>query len=100
VIASRDSEKAFHYVDPPYIDMNQGHYKGYTREDFQRLLETLSNLKGKFLLSSYSSDILTEYSMKNNWFTKVIEKPLAAYKAETGCKRRKRVEVLTANYQI
>ncbi|MGH1387859.1 DNA adenine methylase [Kordia sp.] len=100
VIASRDSEKTFHYVDPPYIDMNQGHYKGYTREDFQRLLETLSNLKGKFLLSSYGSDILTEYSIKNKWFTKTIEKPLSAYKAETGLKRRKRIEVLTANYTI
>lgn len=100
VIASRDSEKAFHYVDPPYIDMDQGHYKGYTRENFQKLLETLSNLKGKFLLSSYSSDILTEYTAKNNWYTKTVEKPLVASKAKTGMKRKKRLEILTSNYPL
>ena len=35
VILSRDSNEAFHYVDPPYIDMNQGHYSGYTENDYK-----------------------------------------------------------------
>jgi len=30
VITSRDAVDAFHYVDPPYINSNQGHYEGYT----------------------------------------------------------------------
>lgn len=45
VIESHDSPDSFHYIDPPYIDSNQGHYGGYTRDDFIRLLQTLSKIK-------------------------------------------------------
>lgn len=100
VIASRDSKDAFHYVDPPYIDVNQGHYEGYTRKDYKKLLETLENVKGKFLLSSYPSDLLTEYTAKNNWHTKQITKSLSASKAKEGKPRSKKTEVLTTNYPI
>ena len=55
VITSRDAVDAFHYVDPPYIDSNQGHYGGYGKDDYINLLKTLAKVKGKFLLSSYPS---------------------------------------------
>jgi len=100
VISSRDSEKAFHYVDPPYIDVNQGHYSGYTRIDYKKLLDTLSKIKGKFLLSSYPSDLLTEYTTQNRWHTKEVVKPLTASNAEKGKSRKRKIEVLTANYPI
>ncbi len=99
VITSRDTEDAFHYVDPPYIDSNQGHYSGYTKTDFKKLLVTLESLKGKFLLSSYPSDILSEYTIKNGWHTKTVTKPLSASKGSGG-KRKQKTEVLTANYPI
>lgn len=98
VIKSRDAEDAFHYVDPPYIDSNQGHYGGYTEYDYRELLETLSVVKGKFLLSSYPSEILTEFIQKNGWYTLSYEKPLSSRKAEEGKKRHTKTEVLTANY--
>ena len=100
VIQSRDSEDTFHYVDPPYIDSNQGHYDGYTDEDFTRLLNTLSGIKGKFLLSSYPGNLLDNYIKTNGWYTKSFEKPLTASKGKTGKKRPKKIEVLTANYPI
>jgi len=100
VISSRDSKTAFHYVDPPYIDVNQGHYSGYTRTDYKNLLETLSKVKGKFLLSSYPSDLLTEYTAKYGWYKKYVTKPLCASKSENGKTRRQKTEVLTANYPI
>ncbi len=100
VIKSRDAENAFHYVDPPYIDSNQGHYGGYTKDDYINLLLTLVRVKGKFLLSSYHSDLLTLYTEQFGWYTKSFEKPLSAHKATKGEPRGRKIEVLTSNYPI
>ena len=100
VILSRDTEDAFHYCDPPYIDSNQGHYGGYSESDYRKLLDTLTVVKGKFLLSSYPSKILKEYSKANGWYTKTFDKPLSAKKAVTGKSRDRKIEVLTANFPI
>lgn len=97
VIKSRDREGMFHYVDPPYFNSNCGHYGGYTFEDFRELLDTLSGIKGKFLLSSYESEILTEYVQKMGWNQIKIEKPLAVTQRQ---QKKMKVEVLTANYLI
>jgi DNA adenine methylase len=51
VIRSRDSLMAFHYCDPPYFNSDCGHYDGYSIQDFENLLELLSTIEGKFLLS-------------------------------------------------
>lgn len=40
---------------------------GYTKENFKSLLDWLSTCKGKFLLTTYPSDILTEYAASNGW---------------------------------
>jgi DNA adenine methylase len=45
VILSRDTEDAFIYADPPYINSNQGHYGGYTEEHFIRDLDVLAQVK-------------------------------------------------------
>ena len=67
VINSRDCEEAFFYVDPPYPESNQGHYAGYKLTDFEELLDTLANIKGKFLLSSYDYDMLDNTVKKHKW---------------------------------
>ena len=105
VIAARNTTDAFHYVDPPYViddnnSVNQGHYSGYTQADYQRLLDTLATIKGKFLLSSYPSPLLDSYIKKYGWYTKSFEKPLSAAKALKDVKRKRKLEVLTANYPI
>lgn len=96
VLVSRDTEDTFHYVDPPYIDVCQGHYAGYTREHFIALLDVLSRVKGKFLLSTYDSDLLREYVSQHGWKQKFFDKPLSA-STKVGARK---VEVLTANYII
>lgn len=101
VLELYNTDDAFHYIDPPYINSNQGHYGGYTEADFEKLLDTLSNIKGKFLLSSYPSKILDAYIQKNGWYTKQFSKPLTAKKAIAGKSRdSKKIEVLTANYPL
>ena len=98
VIASRDAEDAFHYCDPPYINTDQGHYGGYTIEHFRELLTTLSQIKGRFLLSSYPSDILTEFKQEFNWYSKPIYKQLSASNGATADRSKKKIEMLTANF--
>ena len=66
--------------------------------DYKELLDTLTAVKGKFLLSSYHSDILRRYTAQNGWYTKEISKPLAASNAKKGKSRKRKVEVLTMNY--
>ncbi len=100
VIESRDAEDAFHYVDPPYIDSNQGHYEGYTLNDYRKLLDTLSSIKGKFLLSSFPSEILEEYTQKNGWHTLVFDKVKSAVHSKHRTKDTRKIEVLTSNYPL
>jgi len=106
VIRSRDTVDTFHYVDPPYVSdgdnkpVNQGHYTGYSETEYTKLLETLTKVQGKFLLSSYPSTLLEQYTEKNGWYTRTFEKPLTARKSQKGIKRSTKIEVLTANYPI
>jgi DNA adenine methylase len=53
VIRQWDSPQTFFYCDPPYPGANQGHYEGYTIEDFANLVKTLDNCQGSFILSNY-----------------------------------------------
>lgn len=100
VIANRDAPDVFFYIDPPYIGTNQGHYGGYTKEDYIELLKTLSKLRGKFLLSSFPSDLLELYTKEFGWHTKTFDKPLSARKAQDNKPRGRKTEVLTANYSL
>lgn len=95
IIQSRDFEDAFHYVDPPYVGACQGHYDGYTDMDFDKLLDTLSKIKGKFLLSSYPNENLNKYVKEFKWHLKEIEMNCSASSL-----RKKKIEVLTANFPI
>ncbi|MCL7753085.1 DNA adenine methylase [Polaribacter sp. Z022] len=100
VIKARDSVDTFHYIDPPYFNSCQSFYNGYSEAHFEELLVTLGSIKGKFLLSSYPSEILTKHIKKNGWYTKHFDKPLTAKKSVAGEKRKRKIEVLTANYSL
>ncbi|EJL74343.1 DNA adenine methylase [Chryseobacterium populi] len=99
VIRSRDNPQAFHYCDPPYFNASCGHYKGYTIYEFEELLKTLELIEGKFLLSSYSSELLTCYTKRNGWYNKMIDFPLAVCSG-VGAKGKRKMEILTANYPL
>ena len=52
-----DSPQTFFYIDPPYPGADQGHYDGYTEDDFAELCACLESIEGSFVLSNYDSDI-------------------------------------------
>lgn len=95
LINSIDYADAFFYCDPPYYNADMGHYDGYTIEDFELLLKTLSQVKGQFLLSSYPSEILSAFVRKHGWHQKQIE-----MKVSISQKGKRKIEVLTANYPL
>ena len=96
VIKSRDAVDSFFYCDPPYFNSNMGHYKGYTEKDFEELLNILANIKGKFLLSSYPSEVLQKFTQKHKWHTLTKKTGVAVTKQTDKIK----TEVLTANYPL
>lgn len=98
VMLSRDKEDVFHYIDPPYIDSDQGHYGGYTEQHYESDLEAIAQLKGKFMLSSYPSEILARFIKEYNWKTVNIDKCLSASNGNTQKTRKRKTEVLTMNY--
>jgi DNA adenine methylase len=98
IIRSRDTEEAFHYLDPPYVGADQGHYDGYSQEDFDNLLRLLETIKGKFLLSSYRNKSLSEFTTRNGWHTVGIK--MASSMTNRAMRPRDKIEVLTANYPI
>ncbi|MFD2961389.1 MULTISPECIES: DNA adenine methylase [Olivibacter] len=98
VIKSRDHEDAFFYCDPPYVGSDCGHYDGYADTDYENLLILLSNIKGRFLLSSYPSSILSKYAKENGWSQWSYETGVTVNQ-KSGYQKRK-IEVLTANYRF
>lgn len=98
IIQSRDTSTSFFYCDPPYYNSDCGHYDGYTIEDFERLLTTLSKIQGKFMLSSYPSPILLKHAKLFGWHMWSVESGVSV-NAKSGYLKRK-VEVLTANFPI
>lgn len=99
IINSRDHEKAFHYCDPPYFNSDCGHYDGYSEHDFESLLSCLSHAKGKFLLSSYPSDILSKFTRDRDWYSIKMQKEVMVDKHSRKVSKKK-IEVLTANYDL
>lgn len=96
VIKSRDTSDTFFYIDPPYVGADQGHYDGYTQEDFDALLTLLDGIKGQFLLSSYRNISLKEHIEKNGWCTAEISMHCSMTSRSTHVHNK--VEVLTANF--
>lgn len=95
VIKTYDSPDTFFYLDPPYVSSDQGHYSGYTLENFRSLLDVCANMKGKFILSSYPEAVLQEYRILHNWKTEDHEKNLAVGQRK---EPKKKTECLTWNY--
>jgi DNA adenine methylase len=98
IIRSRDVPEAFFYLDPPYVGSDQGHYDGYTQEDFDALLNLLASVKGKFLLSSYRNKSLNDFAKRNGWHT--LEFRMANTMTHGLKNQHGKIEVLTANYPI
>ncbi len=66
------------YVDPPYMDANQGHYGGWEAADQQELLEALDGIEGSFLLSGYANEMTDQWGVDHNWERHVIPSTVSA----------------------
>lgn len=96
LIKDIDTPDTFFYLDPPYVGADQGHYGGYMQQHFNALLETISTIKGKFLLSSYPNSELDKYRKQCNWQSNDVNMSLSA-SSKSG---RRKTECLTFNYHL
>ena len=96
VIATYDSEDAFHFVDPPYINSDCGHYEGvFSEQNMEQLLQLLETVKGKFMLTMFPFEMIEKYANKNGWVIHRIERTISASKTS----RRKQEEWMVCNYE-
>lgn len=100
IIRSRDSKQSFFYCDPPYVGSDCGHYDGYSQQDFDNLLNMLSGIKGKFLLSSYPNPILAQYKARYGWHQLKIEQKVSVANNNSTKGQKSKTEVLTSNYPL
>jgi len=71
-IRKYDDPAAVFYCDPPYLHETRstggGEYRHeMTERDHVRLLETLADIEGRFLLSGYRSDLYDTFSQRCGW---------------------------------
>lgn len=97
LIVLKDSPNTFFYLDPPYAESNCGHYeKG--KNVYYDLLDLLPTIEGKWLMSSYPSEQLSNLRLANGWNSKDISMNLSVDAVATKGKRK--TECLTWNYNI
>lgn len=96
VIKTYDSTKCFHFVDPPYVNSDCGHYEGLFNEiKLKLLLELLANIKGKFMLTMYPYKAIEDAAQEHGWHIHKILRTISASKTE----RRKQEEWIIVNYE-
>ena len=99
LIRREDGPRTLFYLDPPYLHETRVTTKDYecemSVEAHEELLETLTQLKGKFILSGYPSDLYQRYADRHGWRCKEIE---IDNKASNKAVKDKEVECLWMNY--
>ena len=95
VISCYDNPDAFHFVDPPYVNSDCGHYEGsFNEQNLEDLLKLLENIKGKFMLTMFPLPMIEEYANSNHWTIHSVERTISASKTN----RRKQEEWIVCNY--
>lgn len=97
-----DSPELLTYCDPPYRHETRSgtdKYKQFemTDEDHNELLECLSKMRGKFILSGYHSPTYDAWAIAYKWNVIEIEVPNSASNAK---EKEIKTECLWTNYQV
>ena len=99
IIEKYDSPTTYFYVDPPYWK-TENYYSlhDFDVDDHKKLCNQLKNIKGKFSLSYYEFDLLSEWLPKDIfiWKSKDFVKAAAAQKGKS---QNKGTEILVMNYE-
>lgn len=95
IIERYDCPDAFHFVDPPYINSDCGHYEGsFNDQNMAQLLLLLERVKGKFMLTMFPYDPIEQAANRNGWTIHRVERTISASKES----RRKQEEWMVCNY--
>lgn len=95
VIERYDCKEAFHFVDPPYINSDCGHYEGSFNEgNMESLLQLLTRVKGKFMLTMFPFEMIERFANENGWIIHRVERTISASREN----RRKQEEWMVCNY--
>ena len=87
-----DHPDTLFYCDPPYPGTNQGHYGGYSLDDWSALCRKLEGIRGSYVLSGYSQDVEPEHDERIE-----IRARATVIKPENGKRKNdERIEVLWA----
>jgi len=101
LIESCDSSETFFYLDPPYLSATRTAKKAYRHETndehHQALLELLSRIEGRFLLSGYPSDLYSQFADGFDWSVREIK---IDNKASGAAVKPQMTECLWANYAL
>jgi DNA adenine methylase len=97
VIKRYDSPDTLFFVDPPYFNSDMGFYAGFTEDKFREVLQALSKIKGKFVLTTYPSGVLSTFTHSHKWRKRMI--PLTvSVNNKKGNIPKKKIEVITWNF--
>jgi len=89
-----DKPHTFFYLDPPYYGYEDCYGKGiFSREDFEKLHETLARIKGKFIMS-----INGVREIRNLYKSFHIEEVHTTYLAAGAHKKKRVIELLISNF--
>lgn len=99
VIKQQDGPNTLFYLDPPYLHETRVTTSDYqhemTIEQHHALLELLSGISGKFILSGYPSALYKRFADDNGW--RLVE-TLIDNKASSKKTKEKKTECLWMNY--
>ena len=99
VIRRQDGPKTLFYCDPPYVHESRATTGEYTFEmtksDHVDLLNTLSEIQGKFMLSGYPSELYTRWEHDFQWTRHEFE---IDNKASSGKVKEKKTECIWCNF--
>jgi DNA adenine methylase len=94
IITRFDKPETFFYIDPPYHGCENYYGAGlFSRQDFTRLDELLSNLKGRFMMSINDVVEIRELFKKFKF-----EQVNTSYSAGGADKKKRVTELLISNY--
>lgn len=99
VIKREDSPNTFFYLDPPYLHETRVTTADYavemTADEHARLLATIKDIEGKFILSGYPNTMYDDAATANGW--RRVDREIDC-KASGNKEKPKRTECLWMNY--
>jgi len=100
LIRREDGPQTLYYCDSPYLQSTRttsavyGEYE-MSEQDHQDLLETLTGIKGRFLLSAYRSERYDAFARQHGWRRVDFDLP---NNAAGGKSKRRMIESVWMNY--